>query len=66
MDLDSRVNARVVANVDGWTEVQTDVRTDGKPDPYIVPCLRQGRQKIQLNTALCKDIHINANFYDKI
>ena len=31
-DLTSGVNARVFANV--------DVRTDGKQDPYIIPCLR--------------------------
>ena len=40
-DLDSRVDARVVANVDRYLYR----RTDGKPDPYIVPCLRQARQK---------------------
>ena len=40
-DLNSRVDARVVANVDGRTYGQTY----GKPDPYIAPCLRQGRQK---------------------
>ena len=27
------------------TDVRTYVRTDGKPDPYIAPCLRQARQK---------------------
>ena len=31
----------MVANVDG----QTDEQTDGKPDPYITPCLRQAQQK---------------------
>ena len=33
-DLNSRVDARVDINVDGWT-------TDRKPDPYIAPCLRK-------------------------
>ena len=42
LDMNSRVDARVVANVDG----RTDVRTYGKPDPYTVPCLRQARQKL--------------------
>ena len=37
MDLNSRADARVVANV--------DVRTDGKLNPYMVACLRQVRQK---------------------
>ena len=32
--------------MDGRTDdVQTDKRRDGKPDPYIAPCLRQARQK---------------------
>ena len=44
-DPDGRVDARVVANVDGRTYIRTDVRTDGKPDHYIAPCLRQARQK---------------------
>ena len=26
---------------DGHTDVWTDVRPDGKPDPYNAPCLRQ-------------------------
>ena len=43
--LDSRINSRVVANVDGWMYVWMDVHMDGKPDPYIVPCLRQVQQK---------------------
>ena len=33
MDLNSRVDARAVANVDGRTYGRTYVRTDGKPDP---------------------------------
>ena len=37
MDLNSRVNARVVAML-------TEGRTDGKPASYIAPCLRQTRQ----------------------
>ena len=37
-DPDSRVNARVVANVYRWTYDQT------KPDPYIAPRLWQARQ----------------------
>ena len=49
IDLDSRVDARVIANVDGRTYGQTDVRMDGKPDPYIAPCLRQAR----LQKAIC-------------
>ena len=45
-DLDSRVDARVVANLAGRTYGRKDVRTsDGKPDPYIAPCMRQARQK---------------------
>ena len=31
----SRVGARVVTNVDRWTDAQMD----GKLNPYIVPCL---------------------------
>ena len=27
--------------MDGWK----DKRTDGEPDPYIMPCQRQARQK---------------------
>ena len=41
--LNSRVDARVIANVDGRTYGWTDVRMDGKPDPYIAPCMRQAR-----------------------
>ena len=41
----------VVANVDGRTDeqmdIQTDIQADRKPDPYVVPCLRQGRQKVE-------------------
>ena len=44
-DLNSGVDARVVANVDARTDGRMDGRTDGKPDPYIAPCLRQARQK---------------------
>ena len=44
-DLNIRIDARVVANVDGGTYGRTDRRTDGKSDPYIAPCLRQARQK---------------------
>ena len=40
-DLNSRVDARVVANTHG----RTDRRTDRKPDPYFAPCLRQARKK---------------------
>ena len=28
----------------GWKEGQTDRLTDGKPDAYIAPCLKQVRQ----------------------
>ena len=37
--MNSRVNARVVATVDG--------QLDRTPDPYVMPCLRQARQKCQ-------------------
>ena len=34
-DLNRRVNARKVANVDvGGMDIQTHAGTDGKPDPY--------------------------------
>ena len=42
MDLDSRIDAKVVANVDGRTYGPTNGQ---KTNPYIVPCLRQARQK---------------------
>ena len=32
----------------GQTYGCTDVGTDGKPDPYMAPCLRQARQKIKI------------------
>ena len=41
-DVNSGVDARVVAKVD----VRTYVRADGKPDPYNAPCLRHARQKV--------------------
>ena len=44
-DLNVNVDARVVANVDELTYGRTYVQTDGKPDPYIAPCLRQAPQK---------------------
>ena len=53
MDLDSRVDARVVANAEGCTRRRTDVRTDGKSNPYIAPYLRQARQKICLMYFRC-------------
>ena len=49
-DLDSRVDARVVANADGRTDGCMVGRTDGKPDPYIAPCLRQVGQKCTFST----------------
>ena len=39
---DSRVDPRVVANVDAG---RTHAQMDGKPDPYIVPCQRQVQQR---------------------
>ena len=47
MNLDSSVDARVVTNVDGQTDVQTDVWMDRKTVPYIVLCLTQEGQKGQ-------------------
>ena len=41
MDLNSRIDARVVTNVYG----RTYERTGGKSDLFIAPCLRQARQK---------------------
>ena len=49
MDLNSRVDARVVANVNG----RTGAWMDGKRDPYIGPCLRQVQQKVR-NFSQCK------------
>ena len=45
VDLNISVGARVVAYVDGRIYRQMYVRTYGKPDPYIAPCLRPARQK---------------------
>lgn len=39
---------------DGRTDVWTDVRADGKPDPYNAPCLRYVRQKSCALCFLCK------------
>ena len=33
----------------GWSQMLTDRGTDKKTDPYITPCLRQARQKKDLN-----------------
>ena len=48
MELNSRVNAGVIANVDGRTRVQMN----GKPYSYIVSCLRQERQNLWYTTSL--------------
>ena len=37
------------------TDGRTDELTDGKPDPYIAPCLRQARQKRIVNTDVVND-----------
>ena len=44
-DFHSSVDIKVVAIVDGRTYEWADLRTDGKPDPYIAQCLRQVQQQ---------------------
>ena len=51
--MNSRVDARVVALVDGRTYGRTYVRTEGKPDTYIAPCMRQARQKCKWCNGTC-------------